>query len=215
MTARYRPIVLITCSHTEFAVPGIGPLYHHTVFERYVDAVASTLDCTPLLLPALSGHSEALADCIRLADGALLTGDASNVGPEIYGGASAEETEKRDPHRDETVLPFVRAAIADGLPLLGICRGLQEINVALGGTLYQRVHDVPGRLDHRAPRSRTFTERYLPAHRLNVRKGVGSKRPWSFEALSQGIFKSTRFTVRQSTHLGSPSWWKRPRKTVP
>src|SRR5260370_9889834 len=80
MTARYRPIVLITCSHTEFAVPGIGPLYHHTVFERYVDAAASTLDCTPLPLPALTGHSDALADCIRLADGALLTGDASNVG---------------------------------------------------------------------------------------------------------------------------------------
>lgn len=171
MMLRDRPVVLISCSNTEFEIPGIGRLHYQSVFDQYVDAVATAFDCTPVLLPALDGRSDLCHEYVRLADGAILTGAISNVAPEIYGGTLPEPPEKRDARRDQTVLPFVRAAIAEGLPLLGICRGLQEINVALGGTLHQRVHDVPGRLDHRAQRDRAFRDRYLPSHALHVRKG--------------------------------------------
>lgn len=171
MMSRPRPIILISCSHTLFEVPGIGSLRHQAVFERYVDAVSSAMDSTPLLLPALHRQPEAIRDYARLADGILLTGDASNIAPELYGGVLSEASDLQDVDRDETVLPLVRAAIAEGVPLLGICRGLQEINVALGGGLHQRVHEVPGRHNHRAPRDRSFPERYLPAHPLLVQKG--------------------------------------------
>lgn len=171
MSTRRRPVVLISCSLTRFEVPGIGHLPYQSVFERYVEAVVSALDCTPLLLPALGDRSDLTPEYVALADGALLTGAVSNVAPEIYGGALPEPPEKRDEHRDSTVLPFVRAAIAGGLPILGLCRGLQEINVALGGTLHQRVHEAPGRLDHRAPGGRAFPDRYLPSHPLLVREG--------------------------------------------
>ena len=171
MLFRSRPLILISCSHTLFEIPGIGFLRHQSVFERYVDSVASALKGTPLLLPAMRGQSGAIDDYVRLADGALLTGDISNIAPEIYGGKLLDDPNKRDAHRDETIIPFVRAAIADGLPLLGICRGLQEINVALGGSLHQQVHEILGRRDHRARQNIAFPERYLPSHPLYICQG--------------------------------------------
>ncbi len=168
MTSQPRPLILISCSHSLFEVPGIGPLRHQAVFERYVEAVVSAIQGTPLLFPVLRGRLDTIGDYVRLADGVLLTGDSSNIAPEIYGGVLPEAPSNRDTDRDDTVIPFVQAAIAEGLPLLGICRGLQEINVALGGSLHQCVHEVPGRHDHRAHRDRSFPDRYLPAHPLHI-----------------------------------------------
>jgi putative glutamine amidotransferase len=166
-----RPVVLIACSHAPFELAGIGTIRYQSVFERYVDAVVSVLDCIPVLVPALGGSDVRAREYAQLADGAVLPGAISNVAPELYGGAFPEDEAKRDPLRDATTLPLVRAALEEGLPVLGICRGLQEINVALGGTLHQRVHELPGRLDHRAPQGRTFAERYSPSHDLIVKAG--------------------------------------------
>lgn len=165
-----RPVVLISCSNEPFELAGCGVLWHHVVFERYVDAVCAALDCTPLLLPTVGGVERA-RQYAELVDGVVLTGAASNIAPDAYGGALPEDPAKLDRKRDQTTLPLVGVAINIGLPLLGLCRGAQEINVALGGTLHQRVHEVPGRADHRAPRDRAFAERYLPAHRLHVCEG--------------------------------------------
>jgi putative glutamine amidotransferase len=162
----HRPVVLVSCD-----LRGFGTLKYQTVFERYVDALVSAFDCTPLLMPALGASPARQRHYVELADGALLTGSISDVGPEFYGEAPQEELRNQDPQRDGTTLPFVREAIAANLPLMGICRGLQEINVALGGTLHQRVHECPGRRDHRSPEELPFPERYLPAHPLHVKEG--------------------------------------------
>jgi putative glutamine amidotransferase len=121
-------------------------------------------------MPVLGGSLARVRHYVDLADGAVLTGAISNVAPELYGGTPTVEPEKNDTLRDATTLPFVREAIAAGLPLMGICRGLQEINVALGGTLDQNLNACLGRRDHRSPKHLPFPERYLPTHPLKVVK---------------------------------------------
>ncbi len=107
----------------------------------------------------------------RAVDGLLFTGAPSNVAPMHY-GASARPGTDLDDRRDATTLPLLRAAIAAGKPVLAICRGFQELNVALGGTLHQHVHEIPGRLDHRATGCRRRTVEYAPAHAIALRQAA-------------------------------------------
>ncbi|MGH7058048.1 MAG: gamma-glutamyl-gamma-aminobutyrate hydrolase family protein, partial [Acetobacteraceae bacterium] len=108
-------------------------------------------------------EGEAMTAVLDRLDGLLLPGSPSNVAPERYGALEDRTPGKHDPARDATVLPLVHAALARGLPLLAICRGIQELNVALGGTLYQKVQELPGRIDHRGgPGSQEV--RYGPKH---------------------------------------------------
>ena len=100
-------------------------------------------------------------------DGLLVPGSPSNVHPSHYGGGDSQTPELHDPARDATTLPLIRAAIARGLPVLAICRGIQELNVALGGTLHQQVHDIEGRLDHRGGAG-PIEQRYGPKHPIAV-----------------------------------------------
>jgi putative glutamine amidotransferase len=102
-----------------------------------------------VLLPA-AGEALVAGDPARL-DGLILTGSRSNVWPGHYDGPAHAEGTPEDPQRDATTLPLIRAAIAAGLPVLAICRGMQELNVALGGSLDQRIQDLPGRMDHSTP----------------------------------------------------------------
>lgn len=127
-----------------------GELPRHWVGEKYITAVTDAAGGLPLLVPAL-GDRLGAADLVARLDGLLLTGSRSNVEPHHYAGAPSLPGTLHDPARDALVLPLIRAAIAADLPVLAICRGIQELNVALGGTLHQRVHEVEGRLDHRAP----------------------------------------------------------------
>ena len=116
--------------------------------EKYVIAVSEGAACTPLLIPSLPSPLDAgrLLDSL---DGLLITGSPSNVAPHLYGGPPPRPGVAQDPQRDATTLPLLRLAIARGVPVIAICRGFQELNVALGGTLHQHLEEVPGRMDHR------------------------------------------------------------------
>ena len=104
-------------------------------------------------------------------DGLLLSGSPSNVEPARYGAAKDHTPDRHDPERDETTLPLIRAALARGLPVLAICRGIQELNVALGGSLHQQVQDIPGRMDHRGG-SGSNAHRYRAKHAVALSGGL-------------------------------------------
>src|SRR6201998_4470269 len=123
----------------------------HGVNERYSSAVIDAAECLPVLIPAIGSKIDVCQMLDRL-DGLLLTGSPSNVHPSHYGGDPAHPDILHDPERDATTRPLIREAVRRDLPVLAICRGIQELNVALGGTLTQRVHVVPGRLNHRSRR---------------------------------------------------------------
>ncbi len=125
----------------------IGGLLQHATPARYGAALMGAAGAFPILLPPVGAGLVAMLD--RL-DGLVLSGSPSNLHPSTYGVDEDLTPDAHDPHRDATTLPLVRAAIARGLPVLAICRGIQELNVALGGTLIQKVQEVPGRADHRA-----------------------------------------------------------------
>jgi putative glutamine amidotransferase len=146
----------------------------HWTAERYLRAVTEAAGAVPIQIPALGGT--ALSDTqlhalLERLDGLFLTGSPSNVDPRHYDGPPSAEGTAHDPDRDATTLPLIRMAVRDGVPLLAICRGIQELNVALGGTLHQRLWEVPGRMDHRSDKSRPPLERYEPAHPVTLRMG--------------------------------------------
>ena len=146
-----------------------GHLFH-ACGEKYLAAVAVAAEATPLVIPALGDMAEIPGLVMRL-DGLLLTGSPSNVEPHHYEGPASAPGTAHDPHRDATTLPLIREAIRAGLPLLAICRGIQELNVALGGTLHQRVQELPGKMDHRMPKDCSREEQYGPRHPVRLAPG--------------------------------------------
>jgi len=142
----------------------------HRVVDKYVMAVLEGAGGLPVLVPALGPRLEIAAVMERL-DGLLLTGARSNIEPHHYQGPPPPDGSPKDSARDATTLPLIREAITRGVPLLAICRGIQELNVALGGSLHQEVHAVPGRLDHRSDKTVPLPERYREAHRVTLTPG--------------------------------------------
>lgn len=142
----------------------------HMAGEKYIRAVAEGMAALPVLIPAL-GETLSPAVWIARLDGLLLTGSPSNILPEHYGGPASAAGTLHDPDRDATTLPLIRAALAAGVPMLGICRGLQELNVALGGSLHQQVQALPGKADHRAAEALPVPEAYGPAHPVRLVPG--------------------------------------------
>ena len=147
-----------------------GNHYFHMAGEKYIEAVAAGARAVPLLIPAL-GSGIDLPSLLDACDGLLLTGSASNVEPHHYGGPASVPGTLHDPDRDATTLPLIPRAIAAGLPVLAICRGFQEMNVAYGGTLHQRLHEVCGFLDHREDESMPLDVQYGPAHDVLLEAG--------------------------------------------
>jgi putative glutamine amidotransferase len=141
-----RALVGISCCNKPFGLYGMP---NHAASDSYVKVTLGPVGGVPVLLPA-AGESLA-AEILPRLDGLILTGSRSNVHPDHYEGPAHDPGTPEDPLRDATTLPLIRAAIAAGLPLLAICRGFQELNVALGGSLDQRIQDLPGRLDHSTP----------------------------------------------------------------
>jgi putative glutamine amidotransferase len=154
-----RPIVIVpACTRSKGNHP------EHAVHSKYIDAVVLGAGCMPLIVPALGGQADIDA-VLDVADGVMLTGAASNVDAALYGHSNLDPSLPLDPARDATSLPLLRAAIERGIPLLGICRGFQEINVALGGALHQAVQD------HRENAADPLEMQYGPAHRVRLAEG--------------------------------------------
>ncbi len=135
----------------------------HQTPARYADALIGGSGAVPLIVPPMGEGQLALLD--RL-DGLLVPGSPSNVHPSNYGVSVSLTPEKHDPARDSTTLPLIRAAIARGIPVLAICRGIQELNVSMGGTLLQNIHDMPGRMDHRGNGGGSLDKAYGPKHTI-------------------------------------------------
>ncbi len=159
----HKPIVLVTACNWQ-----LGDHAFHIAGKKYVDAVRLA-GCTPLIVSA--AEPDELHALLALADGVLLTGSPSNVHPSHFGEALHDPSLPLDPARDAWTLPMIRQALAIGLPLLAICRGAQETNVALGGSLYQAVHETASFHDHRAPSGQPATQQYADAHSVQVQPG--------------------------------------------
>jgi putative glutamine amidotransferase len=141
----------------------------HFVSEKYILAASERAGGVPFLVPALPDHIP-IAEILAHFDGLFLTGSRSNVEPHHYGREKAPDL-LHDPARDGVTLPLIRAAVAADLPVIAICRGIQELNAALGGTLHQRVQEVPGRLDHRAPQGALEVRYAHAAHPVRLTGG--------------------------------------------
>ena len=153
-----RPVIGITADQRM-----IGPHPFHAVGDKYVRAVMEAADAIPLLIPALGEHL-GIEELLAHLDGILFTGSPSNVEPHRYNGTPSIPGTLHDAARDATTLALIPRAIGAGVPVFGICRGFQEVNVAMGGTLTQRLHEVPGLLDHRDDDDQPLAVQYAPAH---------------------------------------------------
>jgi putative glutamine amidotransferase len=160
-----RPVVGITADRRL-----VDPHQFHLVGEKYITAITDGADALPFILPSL-GDGIDLHDAIRHLDGIFFTGSPSNVEPHHYGGEASLPGTWHDPERDQTALPLIDIAMQAGVPLLAVCRGFQELNVVLGGTLHQLVHDVEGYHDHREDKSATLDDQYGPSHEVTLVEG--------------------------------------------
>jgi putative glutamine amidotransferase len=160
-----KPIVLVPA-----CIKAFDDYEWHSVATRYIDSVVVGADATPLILPAIGAAAD-IDSVLDRVDGILLTGSKSNVHPTLYGATPSAAHEPYDPARDETTLPMIRRAVALGIPLLAICRGFQELNVAFGGTLDTEIQEQDGRLDHRAPVADDPDERFAPRHPIRIVDG--------------------------------------------
>jgi putative glutamine amidotransferase len=165
----------------------------HVVGDKYMRAIVETAAGVPLAIPAL-GPAIDVDDLAARLDGLLVTGSPSNVEPHHYGGSPSREGTLHDPARDATTLPLIRAAVERDVPILAICRGIQELNVALGGTLHQNVHEVSGRQDHRSRKDRPVEGRYEhDQHTVSLapegvlRRLAGAEEVWVNSLHAQGI----------------------------
>ena len=158
-----KPVVLVPACNKQ-----IGPHPFVVAARMYAEGVRLA-GALPLVVPRLeAGEIESTLD---LAHGVLLTGSPSNVHPSHFGEAVHDPSLPLDPVRDAWTLPLVRAALARGMPIIAICRGAQEFNVALGGTLHQAVQEQPGKNDHRAPSGAPAEVQYGLAHDIAVQPG--------------------------------------------
>ena len=162
-----KPLIGITCCSKSFG-PGETPC--HAASDSYVEVAGSISLGVPVLIPA-NGEAACIDTLLRHLDGLILTGSRSNVRPDRYGGPPHRQGTPEDVRRDAVTLPLTLAAIDSGLPLLAICRGLQELNVALGGSLHQRLCDLPGLLSHAAPDSPDIAVRRGKSHDVALAEG--------------------------------------------
>ena len=140
----------------------------HAAPQQYLEAAIAGAGVFPVLVPSF-GERLNLDSLLASLDGVMVTGSKSNVHPSLYGAEATEANGPYDPDRDSTSLPLIRKAIEKGVPLLAICRGIQELNVALGGTLATEIQDRPGSMDHRAPVSENQDERFAIRQAVTIK----------------------------------------------
>jgi putative glutamine amidotransferase len=148
----------------------VGLHAYHISGDKYVRAVAVAAKGLPLIIPSLAELLNP-TDILDGLDGILFTGSPSNVEPVHYNGPASAPGTPHDPERDRTTLALIRAAVAAGVPVLGICRGFQEMNVAFGGSLHQQVHEVGTFMDHREDGNEPLQVQYGPSHPMHIQPG--------------------------------------------
>lgn len=162
---RAQPLIAVPCDRKQI---GLHPF--QAVGEKYLRAVLDAGVGIPLPVPVLEPALD-LRQLLSHFDGILLSGALSNIEPHHYGSEPSPPDNLLDPHRDATTLALVPLAIELGIPLLAVCRGLQEVNVALGGTLWQKVHAAGAYADHREDPGAPLQTQYGPAHGLQLVEG--------------------------------------------
>ncbi|WP_127112474.1 gamma-glutamyl-gamma-aminobutyrate hydrolase family protein [Shimia sediminis] len=174
------------------------------------EAVSGVAKCMPLLVPA-DPRFVSVVELLSHCDGFLLTGGRPNVHPEHYGEAATEAHGEFDRARDAIVLPLVRACVESGQPFLGICRGFQEVNVAMGGSLYPEIRDLPGRDNHRMPPDGTLEEKFALRHSVEFTEGgvfhqlMGAQKVMTNTLHGQGIKRpGARVVVDGQAPDGTP-----------
>src|SRR5688500_10585523 len=160
-----KPLVWLPACHRHLDLSDPGG--YIVLADRYANAVTA-LGLQPVLFP-MAGAAD-VPDLLPLVDGVLLTGSPSNVEATRFGG-SALATDLLDPRRDALTMALVPAAIASGAPVFGVCRGLQEMNVALWGSLHQQLHTEPGMMDHREPESEDIDVQFATRHEVKLVPG--------------------------------------------
>ncbi len=162
---RAKPVIGIPADRRQ-----LDPHPFHMVGEKYATAIRDGADGLPFLIPAL-GDSIDTTTILQHVDGILLTGSPSNVEPHRYKGEASRPGTLHDPHRDETTLPLAQKALENGVPLFAVCRGFQELNVVLGGTLHQHVHEVEGYHNHKENPDDPLDLQYAPSHEVHLVEG--------------------------------------------
>lgn len=203
---RHRPIV---------GIIGNGAMLNETYHVQAVgvmncDAVAEVAGCVPLVIPS-DPRLVSVQELLDLCDGFLLTGGRPNVHPSEYGEAETPAHGAFDRNRDAITLPLIRACVERGQPFLGICRGFQEVNVAMGGTLYPEIRDLPGRMNHRMPPDGTLDEKFALRHAVRLRSGgvfaqlFGAEEVMTNSLHGQGIARAgARIEIEGEASDGTP-----------
>lgn len=187
------------------ARPVVGIISNsHLINDQYLthaggtmnsEAVAEVCDCLPLLIPTDPRFVQ-VAELLEACDGFLLTGGRPNVHPSEYGEDETPAHGAFDRGRDAVVLPLIRACVERGQPFFGVCRGFQEVNVAMGGTLYPEIRDLPGRMNHRMPPDGSLEEKFALRHTVTFNEGgpfhklLGSTEVMTNSLHGQGIARA-------------------------
>ena len=142
----------------------------HANGSMNTDAVDAVSDCMALCFPADPARAR-LDELLETFDGFLFTGGRPNVHPEEYGERETAAHGAFDRDRDRVALPLIRAAVERGQPILGLCRGFQEVAVAFGSTLHPEIRELPGRMNHRMPPDGTLEEKFALRHNVSLAPG--------------------------------------------
>lgn len=162
MPSKRLPLVGVICDKEI-----LGPHPFHVAGDKYLQAIVSASGCLPLLIPALAEPAY-IKQLLATVNGILLTGGYSMVNPLSYQDTAADADTKLDDARDKTSMPIAKAAVELGIPLLGICRGFQEINVAFGGSLHQYLHKTGQYIEHRENKKLTLEQQYAESHSIKL-----------------------------------------------
>ncbi|MDE2788929.1 MAG: gamma-glutamyl-gamma-aminobutyrate hydrolase family protein [Paracoccaceae bacterium] len=184
----HRPVVGV--SGNGYLIDGEYPV--QASGDHNLEAIADVTGAMTVILPSIP-EINGVADVLRICDGFVFTGGRPNVHPEEYGEQPTAAHGHFDRRRDRVALPLIRAAVDAGKPVLGICRGFQEMNVAFGGTLHPEIRDLPGRINHRMPPDGTMAEKFALRHEVTLKdEGMfarifGSNRVMTNSLHGQGI----------------------------
>lgn len=154
------PLIGITCCSNKLGIHDF-----QMVADKYIKAAVDGSKIIPVLIPSLG---DAMLDLLPRLDGLYLTGSYSNMEPHHFGGDDPGVAMPRDPRRDHTNLALLKKAVEMKMPVLGVCRGFQEMNVALGGTLHQQLFTIDGTIEHRENKDHTIEQQYATAHGIDL-----------------------------------------------